>query len=147
MKTVQIFSIGFFTFTLFACSGGSSSSAVGSGTIYNGEQTVTVSGPFPTSPQSDTFPIRIVVNGNSVTLGETINNNTVSLASDGVSFTLPLSLTFWDAGLPCQRTLTYTGKIEGSTVSGTISGSGPCVDRIGGTTSLTNTGSFKATAS
>ena len=88
-------------FVISSASGGGGGSSSGGGTnvcLETGAETVTHSGPAAHPAQNGTFPLRIVLNENTVTIGHCSNDQTATLASDG-SFTLTLNRGVWDENL------------------------------------------------
>jgi hypothetical protein len=135
MKIIKVIAVAISAFFLVSCGGGSSSG--GGGDLgaengadlgaENGAETVTHSGPKAHPAANGTFPLRIVHTENTVTIGHISNDETATLASDG-SFTLTLNRTFWDISIKqCKILTTYSGKVEGTLVTGTVSSDGPCV--------------------
>jgi hypothetical protein len=145
MKKIKVFAVTLSTFLLISCGGGGSSGGGGgteSGTVYKGAVTVTHSGPIAHPKANGTFPLRIVLTENTVTIGDPSNNKTAPLASDG-SFTLTINGTFWDENIkPCKINTTFSGKVVGNLVTGTASSNGPCVYDNGDKVPHTSTGTF-----
>ena len=135
MKTVKVMAAALlYFFVVSSASGGGGGSSSGGGTDWcpeNGAETVTHSGPAAHPAANGTFPLRIVLAGNTVTIGHCTNDETATLASDG-SFTLTLNRSFWDINVNlCRLLTTYSGKVEGNLVTGTVSSDGPCIYKYG----------------
>ena len=135
MKIVKVIAAALLhLFVVSSASGGGGGSSSGSGAeacLERGAETVTHSGPAAHPAANGTFPLRIVLNADSVTIGHCTNDETATLASDG-SFTLTLNRSFWDSNVNlCRLLTTYSGKVEGTLVTGTLSSDGPCVYKHG----------------
>ena len=110
---------------------------------YNGTATFTLTAPGFT-PINDTVPVRIVVQGNNVTLTvEGVSVNT-TLNNGAFSVTVPVAET--DDGITCKGSATASGTVSGNSTTGKLSGSATCTGN-GLNVPVTLTGSFNAQAS
>ena len=146
MKNIRLLLLGIFSLAITACGGGSSSDGSGGGgTVYSGTETLTLS--FPGIPsQTGTFAITITISEGRVTITDGDISGTAPLSADGKNYTVPVSFSISESGITCQFNIIHTGKISGTTTSGTISGSSPCRGP-GGIGTITASGAFTATQS